>query len=105
VRRTLKELSRPIRRLKGNLCAKPEEFKENFNGPSPDNCRQVRIKKEKGGGSMAPFILKFELGLRSVVRFTSQSLNVRKKRVGNPVSRMLNGPRAGLEAIKRERIS
>jgi hypothetical protein len=66
---------------KGNLCTEAEKLKENFNGPSADNCLQVRIKNEKDGGNMAPFILKFELGLRSVVRFTSQPLNVRKKGV------------------------
>lgn len=33
----MKELSRPVERLQGNLCAETEELKENFHGPSPDN--------------------------------------------------------------------
>lgn len=63
--------------------------------------RQVRIKNKRGGGSIAPLILKFELGLRWVVRFTSQppiKSVLETHRIGGQV-----GPRACLKALKERK--
>jgi len=62
------------------------------------------MKAYKGFGNEAPLILNLDTRLRLVVNFTSRPIYLREKSSRYTLNRRLDGPRTGLDLMRRSRL-